>query len=137
MAWRVALLTVAVSLLAGALAVSDAAAVNRTTTLLSKPTGVVDPNTAPSSFDEISLDGTRVFFHSMQKLTADDTDSGRFDVYERFGGRTTLVSKPTGVADPDTDDVFENAISADGDRVFIVTTQKMTADDLDSGRQDV
>ena len=107
------------------------------TTLVSGPSGVADPDTAGAGFGGASDDGGRVFFETFQKLTADDSDSGRLDVYERAGGVTTLVSRPSGVADPDTGDVFFDGASADGGRVFFITVQKLTADDSDSGRFDV
>src|SRR4051812_17260380 len=88
----------------GGVLVSNASALNRTTTLLSKPTGVADPNTAGVFLNEVTPDGSRVLFSSDQKLTPDDTDTGRTDVYERSGAVTRLVSKPTGLADPDTGD---------------------------------
>jgi hypothetical protein len=125
------------------LAVSNAAALNRTTSLVSKPTGVADPNTDVVTVRAISQDGSRVFFTTAQKMTADDNDTNRIDIYERSGGTTKLISKPTGVADPNSGDANiggstpEPSVSADGSRVFFVTTQKMTADDNDTNRLDV
>jgi Ca2+-binding RTX toxin-like protein len=107
------------------------------TTLVTQPTGVPDPNSADASFGAISTDGSRVIFATDQKLTADDTDAGRTDVYERAGGVTTLVSKPAGVADPDTAGAFLFGASAEGNRVIFETAQRMTANDNDSGRSDV
>ena len=97
------------------------------------------PTPTPSDveFGGASADGGRVFFETRQKLTADDTDTGRIDVYERAGGVTTLVSQPSGVADPDTGHVFFSGASADGGRVFFAHTQKLTADDSDTGRFDL
>ena len=107
------------------------------TTLVTKPTGVPDPDSADASFRAISADGSRVFFETDQRLTADDTDTGRTDIYERAGGVTTLVSKPVGVTDPDTAGVFLFGASDGGNRVFLETSQRMTANDNDSGRTDV
>ncbi len=107
------------------------------TTLLSKPTGVADPPTGEVGFVGASADGTRVFFVSDRQLTPDDDDTNREDVYERAGGVTTLVSQPTGVADPDTDDVNFERVSSDGTRVFLETTQKLTDDDDDTNQTDV
>ena len=43
-----------------------------------------------------SSEGARFFFYTAEKLTTDDTNPGQ-DIYERFGGQTTLISKgPTG-----------------------------------------
>ncbi len=44
-------------------------------------------------FQGASADGTRVFFHTNEKLTNDDNTDGARDIYERSGGVTTLVSK--------------------------------------------
>ena len=110
------------------------------TTLLSGPSGVADPGTSDALFREASADGSRVFFTTRQKLTADDGDTNRFDIYERAGGVTRLVSGPSGVADPDSADVFpfsRRGASADGSRVFFMTTEKLTADDDDTNRRDL
>lgn len=104
---------------------------------LSQPSGVADPGTGDAYFAGVSRDGSRVFIHTAQKLTPEDTDTGRYDVYERAGGVTTLLSQPTGVADPNTDDVSILGASADGSRVFLQTTQKLTAGDTDTDRADV
>jgi hypothetical protein len=114
-----------------------AGAVDGTLELVSQPTGVADPDTNYAYFEGASADGGRVFFATTQKLTADDTDTGREDVYERAGGVTTLVSQPTGVADPDTADAFFHGVSADGSRVIFSTTEKLTADDTDTDLRDV
>ena len=109
------------------------------TTLVSQPaTGVTDPNPDDASFEGASADGSRVFFETPEKLTAGDTDANRYDVYERAGGVTTLVSQPpTGVTDPDTHGVSFQGASADGSRVFFETQQKLTAGDTDSDLEDV
>jgi hypothetical protein len=111
--------------------------VDGTLELASQPSGVADPDTADAFFVGASADGSRVFIETAQKLTAEDTDTGRYDVYERAGGVTTLVSQPTGIADLDTDDVQFKGASADGSRIFLRTTQKLTADDTDTGRPDI
>ncbi len=107
------------------------------TTLVSGSSGVADPNTADAQYAGASADGARVFFYSTQKMTADDTDTNRGDLYQRAGGQTTLVSAPTGVADPNTADAYYAGNSRDGARVFFATTQKLAADDADTNRQDV
>ena len=108
------------------------------TTLVSQPAaGVADPDTDDASFQGASADGSHVFFETLERLTADDTDCCFLDVYERAGGVTTLVSQPTGVDDPDTDNAFFRGASADGSHVFLWTTQKLTADDADTNRFDV
>ena len=88
------------------------------TTLVSAPTGVADPDSGLTQFLGNSADGTHVVFFTPEKLTADDQDTARQDLYERFGGVTSLVSGPTGVADPDVANALPDAVSADGARVF-------------------
>src|SRR5215212_1301217 len=133
-AFALAALLALVALLAGA---SSASALNRTATLASTSTGVADPGTANAYLPGASRDGRRVFVETAQRLTADDNDAGHVDVYERTGDTTTLISKPTGVADPGNDDASFNSVSRDGSRVFFATTQKLTADDADAGLVDV
>jgi hypothetical protein len=108
-----------------------------TTTLVSQPTGVADPDTADVNFGGSTQDGSHAFFTTTQKMTADDNDTSRIDLYERSSGATTLVSRPTGVADPDSGDVSFPRISADASHVFFFTTQKLTFDDGDTNRTDV
>src|SRR4051794_23283177 len=130
-----ALFAVALSL--SLLAASEATALNPPTTLALKPTRVTHPNTPGATFRDASAAGRRVFFETAQRLTSDDNDSGRVDVYERSAGGTRLVSKAVGVTDPDTDDASFGGASRDGRRVFFLTTQRMTGDDGDSSRTDV
>jgi hypothetical protein len=131
-------LAATLAMAAGVLGVAGAArGVDGTLELASQPSGIADPDTADAFFVSASADGARVFFETAQKLTAEDTDTGRYDVYERAGGITTLVSQPTGVAEADTDDVSFSGASADGSRIFLRTTQKLTADDTDTGRADI
>ncbi len=113
-----------------------------TTQLVSRPaSGVTDPDSADASAPNIrpSADGSHVFFETTQKMTADDNDTNRNDVYDRSGGDTTLVSKPAGLADPDSADVTgaDAGGPSDGSHVFFETTQKMTPDDNDTNRNDV
>src|SRR4051794_36868435 len=125
MALRRAALFAGLALLAGLPLATDAAALNRTTTLASKPTGIPDAHTAGVSVVAVSRDGTRVFLQTAQRLTPDDNDGGLVDVYERSGGTTRLVSAPTGVADPHSSGAFLDGTSADGSRVFFDTDQKL------------
>jgi len=100
-----------------------------TTTLLS--TGSTGGNGAfDIFFAAVSADGTRAFFETDEKLTAADTD-GAFDVYERAGGATTLIStgSPGGNG---AHDVIFHAISRDGSRVFFETDEQLLAADTDS-----
>jgi hypothetical protein len=116
---------------------ATAAPINRTTSLISTPTGVPDPNSADVDFRAASKDGSRVFLETDQRLALDDTDGGLTDVYERTGGVTTLLSTPTGIGDPQTGGVFFDGASDDGTHVFLETTQKMTSDDNDTSRTDI
>ena len=100
-----------------------------TTTLLS--TGSTGGNGAfDIFFAAVSADGTRAFFETDEKLTPADTDAA-FDVYERAGGATTLIStgSPGGNG---AQDVIFHAISRDGSRVFFETDEQLLAADTDS-----
>ena len=81
-------------------------------------------------FDAVSADGSRVFFDTDEQLVAGDTDAS-YDVYERHGGTTTLVSTGS-TGGNGAFDVFFAAASADGTRVFFETDEKLTAADTDS-----
>ncbi len=84
------------------------------TTLVSA--GAVNGNGAfDATLRAISADGTRVFFTSQEKLTADDADT-RHDGFQRFNGSTTLIT--TGPADANTADSFieQFGVSASGTR---------------------
>jgi hypothetical protein len=74
--------------------------------------------------------GTRAYFETQEKLVSTDTDSS-YDVYERFGNTTTLISTgPSG--GNGALDAFLDGISADGSRVFFTTREVLTADDSDT-----
>lgn len=107
------------------------------TTLVTRGNDAPGANNAQIQFAGVSRDGSRVFFHTQAKMTDDDEDSGRQDVYERSGGITKLVSKPTGVADPATGGARLEAISDDGSRVFFTSEQELTPDDDDTVYTDV
>jgi hypothetical protein len=107
------------------------------TTLVTRGNDIPASDHAEANFADVSRDGSRVFFHTRAKLTADDDDSGHQDVYERSGGVTKLVSKPTGRADPDTGDARFAAISDDGSRAFFSSEQQLTPDDDDGLHVDV
>jgi hypothetical protein len=81
-------------------------------------------------FDGASLDGTRALFETSESLVAADTDAA-FDIYERAGNTTTLVS--TGPAGGNgANDAFFDAVSDDGSRVFFDTDESLVAGDTDS-----
>ncbi len=64
-----------------------------TTTLITPGT------TAVVTFDGISNDGSRVFFHTVQQLI-DDTD-GASDIYQAQAGAYTLLTPGTPIHGPD------------------------------------
>jgi hypothetical protein len=85
-------------------------------------------NSAIDSFyTGTSTDGSKVFFESYDKLTSDDTDSGRKDVYQRSGGTVTLMS--TGGNGP-YGAVFDGA-TPDGTHVFFHTDESLAGTDTD------
>jgi hypothetical protein len=100
-----------------------------TTTLVSQ--GPASANTPdPATFRGASRDGARIFFDTSQDLTGVAT--GVFpDVYERFGGNTTVVSfGPTG-GNGDFQVLF-GGTSDDGTRVFFETAERLVATDTDT-----
>ena len=99
------------------------------TTIVS--TGTTGGNGAfDAVYHATSSDGARVFFDTEEKLAAADTDN-QFDVYQRSGGTTTLVSTgPSGGNGPN-DTVFRG-ISDDGSRVFFETDESLVAGDTDT-----
>jgi hypothetical protein len=90
-------------------------------------------------FVGVSDDGSRVVFRSRERLTTDDTDT-RFDLYERAGGTTRLLTRgPVGGnaeidADPPGSGTYvPSTVSAEGRHVFFLTAERLTTDDTDSG----
>ena len=134
---RRALFVAAVAAIGALIAAVSASAVVGPTSLVSAPSGVADPNPTDIQYVGASKDGSHVFFQTKQKLTAEDKDSNRLDVYERFRGKTVLISDSTGVVDPNTDNVKFVGISDDGTKIFLETNQRMTADDNDGTQTDV
>jgi hypothetical protein len=87
-----------------------------------------------ASFEGSSKDGTRVFFSTDESLVTADTDPS-LDVYQRSGSTTTILS--IGPAGGNGDDQFDydaffEGASDDGTKVWIDTTETLTADDLDN-----
>ncbi len=84
-----------------------------------------------AAFDAASLDGRRVFFHTAEPLVPADTDTAS-DIYERFRGRTSLISAGrAGGGSADLDATFFRA-SAGGSRVFFHTAEPLVPADTDS-----
>jgi hypothetical protein len=82
-----------------------------------------------AEFDGISADGTRAFFDSAEKITADDTDANP-DVFERTNGVTTRLSfGPTG-GNGSSDASFKG-VSDDGKHVFFQSAELLVTGDAD------
>ena len=93
-------------------------------------TGPSDDGPFDATLQGVSRDGARVVFGTMESVTAADSD-GRFDIYERAGNSTTLLSVgPAGGNGPV--DAFLGGMSDDGRRVFFESAEQLTADDSDT-----
>jgi hypothetical protein len=99
-----------------------------TTTLVSA--GTPGNNAVPALFAGMSGDGTRIFFETEESLVAADTDI-LFDVYQRSGGATTLVSTGTSAGNGPQDTTFRGA-SVNGTRVFFQTEESFSPADTDT-----
>jgi hypothetical protein len=100
-----------------------------TTTLVS--TGPAGGNGGfDASLAGVSDDGSHVFLATKERLTSADTDS-QFDVYDRSGGTTTLVSTGPAGGNGATGAFFDGA-SASGDRVFFHTREALVSADTDA-----
>ncbi len=88
----------------------------------------------------MSADGTRIFFNSLARLTADDARPTDRDIYEWHNGQISLVSKPApGVSDLEGANGAYPTFggnSADGRHVFFTSWGHWTPDDTD-GAMDV
>ncbi len=83
-----------------------------------------------SFFDATSADGTHAYFETSESLVSGDTD-GVFDIYERTGGTTNLVSTgPSG--GNGASDAFFDGTSTDGTKVFFDTAEQLVPADTDS-----
>ena len=100
----------------------------QTTLVSTGPAGGNGTNNA--FFAGASADGGRVFFQTVEPLVSADTDT-EFDVYERSGGQTTLVSTGPAGGNGAFDAFFVDA-SADGSRVFFVTVESLVSADTDT-----
>jgi hypothetical protein len=79
-----------------------------------------------------SDDGARVFFETVEALAAGDKDN-RLDVYQRFAGVTSLVSRGQINGSGAFDASFAGA-SSDGTRVFFSTNEFLVANDGDNSQ---
>jgi hypothetical protein len=77
-----------------------------------------------ASFAGATPAGTHVFFHTIEPLSAADTGPGTFDVYDRSGGNTSLISAGNGAS-------FFQGTSQDGARVFFTSTGQLVSSDTD------
>ena len=92
---------------------------------------VSQPGDNEAYFGGITRDGERVFFFTLARLMANDTDAS-FDVYERHGDVTSLVSiGPTG--GNGVPNAFFSAVSDDGGRVYFDTWESLVPEDRDRG----
>lgn len=88
----------------------------------------------PAAFRAASDDASHVFFRTQESLAGGDSDSS-FDVYDRAGLATTLVSTgPAGGNGPI--DAELAGVSADGAHAVVATAESLTGDDGD-GEADV
>ena len=86
-----------------------------------------------------SADGERAFFETTESLVASDSDNcplfnpprACFDVYERSGAATTLLSTGPSGGNGDFDARF-GAASADGSRVYFGSAEPLTPQDTDN-----
>jgi hypothetical protein len=102
----------------------------QTTLISTGPTGANAPVDAFPSRE--SADGTRVFFATAGSLVSADTDTD-FDIYERTGGNTTLVSTgPAASGATGAGSVATCQTSTDGTHVFFDTSESLVSADTDS-----
>jgi hypothetical protein len=101
-----------------------------TTTLVSTGPTAGSGGGATPIFDSSSDDGTRVFFETDEKLVSGDTDA-QYDLYERSGGSTTLVSTGPAGGNGAIAEFYEGN-SQSGARVCFSTAESLVAPDTDS-----
>ena len=84
----------------------------------------------------VTPDGKHVFFETDSQYSNKDTDHSQ-DVYERSGGKTTLVSAGQGNRGNDAFDAGFLGASSDGSDVFFATNEALTGADDDGGFRDI
>jgi len=92
-------------------------------------TGPSDDGPFDATLQGVSRDGARAVFGTTEPVTEADTD-GRFDIYERTGNSTTLLSVGPAGGNGSVD-AFLGGMSEDGRRVFFETAEQLTGDDTD------
>jgi hypothetical protein len=82
---------------------------------------------------QMSDDGARVFFITRESLVLEDTD-GSFDIYERSGTTTTLVSTGSAGGNGPIDVGWDSSlrITGDGTHAFFRTTEALVPEDTDT-----
>ena len=108
-----------------------------TTMLISTGPNEAATQDQDASYLDASADGTHVFFETQESLVVEDTDGGGtaigpFDIYERTGATTTLVSSSALNPNQQFDAQFGD-VSEDGARVLFRTQEQLTGDDTDGG----
>jgi hypothetical protein len=81
-------------------------------------------------FDGASRDGSHVFFDTQEPLESGDTDPA-YDIYDRSGGSSTLVSTGPNGGNGNFYAAFQR-VSDDGSHVFFHTSEALVSGDLDS-----
>jgi len=107
---------------------------NGVTTLISTGPLAGNADLPVHQFGGVSHDGRRVYFTTRERLTSEDTD-GTHSAYEFVEGETSarwLAPTAGGI----TFGIGIKAVSADGARVFFITTAALAANDTDSGCTD-
>jgi hypothetical protein len=96
--------------------------------------GLAVPNAvaANASYAGTSSDGTRVFFTTADKLVPGDVDGGKIDVYQRAGGKTTLISTKNAASDNGAFSATFAGSTADGKHVFFTTAERLVPADTDN-----
>jgi hypothetical protein len=104
---------------------------NGTTVLISTGPGF-GPQPRDANFAGAARDGSRVFLHTSEALTPDDTDTQN-DVYQRRGATTTLISRNTPDVSTNTASFAPGieGVSDDGRRVLFTSVSPVTPEDTD------
>jgi hypothetical protein len=80
----------------------------------------------------IPPDGGRYFFTTEEELTSDDVNPGQ-DIYERFNGTTTLISKgPTGASAQHTYSSWGSSAADGGRSMFFTAYGRLVPEDQDN-----
>jgi hypothetical protein len=87
-----------------------------------------------ANYQGASADGSRVFFMTTEQLVTGDTDSEN-DVYQRYAGKTTLISDGQ-INGDGAFGAFFTGVSANGARVFFETSEKLVSTDTDDETDD-